>query len=101
MRILDIHTHKPAPRPEAVVAVSPESFLPLEGQAYSVGIHPWDTVSEISPDLWLRLENACGDSQVLAVGECGIDLLKGDLCSDRCRCFVVRQNLRNRCASLL
>ncbi len=77
MRILDIHTHKPAPRPEAVVAVSPESFLPLEGQAYSVGIHPWDTVSEISPDLWLRLENACGDSQVLAVGECGIDLLKG------------------------
>ena len=46
-RILDIHTHRPAPQPEALVCVSPADFNPVEGQFYSVGIHPWETHGEI------------------------------------------------------
>lgn len=75
--ILDIHTHHPAPRPEAVVCVSPDQFSPMEGQLYSVGIHPWLTTGEIPDEMWEALEKVAGHPQVVAIGECGIDLVKG------------------------
>ncbi len=75
--ILDIHTHHPAPCPGAVVCVTPEEFNPLEGQLYSVGIHPWSTLDDISEDTWAQLEQAAAHPQVVAIGECGIDLVKG------------------------
>lgn len=76
-RILDIHTHHKAPQPEAVVAVSPAEFNPVAGQIYSVGIHPWHTMETVSDKEWQLLENACRHPQVAAIGECGIDLMKG------------------------
>ena len=75
--ILDIHTHHPAPQPEAVVSVSPDMFNPIEGQLYSVGIHPWLTCDDIPDELWEKLEEAVRHPQVVAIGECGIDLVKG------------------------
>ena len=50
--ILDIHTHHPAPQPNAVVCVSPDDFNPIENQLYSVGIHPWKTADALSDDIW-------------------------------------------------
>lgn len=75
--ILDIHTHHPAPCPGAVVCVTPEEFNPLEGQLYSVGIHPWVTLDDVSDETWNQLERAASHPQVVALGECGIDLVKG------------------------
>lgn len=75
--ILDIHTHHPAPRPEAVVCVRPDEFAPVEGQLYSVGIHPWLTAEGVPESLWEALEQTAGHPQVVAIGECGIDLVKG------------------------
>lgn len=77
MKIIDIHTHHPAPQPEAVICVSPEDFNPMEGQLYSVGIHPWATTGSIPEELWETLEAAAMHPQVVAIGECGIDLVKG------------------------
>lgn len=76
-RILDIHTHHPAPQPEGIIAVSPADFNPLPGQLYSVGIHPWDTVEEVPAEMWTKLEESVRHPQVVAIGECGVDLLKG------------------------
>lgn len=76
-RILDIHTHRPAPQPGALVSVSPHGFSPVEGQFYSVGIHPWDTCGVIPEETWELLEKVCAHPQVLAIGECGIDKTKG------------------------
>lgn len=76
-RILDIHTHRPAPQPEALVCVSPADFNPEERQFYSVGIHPWETHSGISGETWELFEKVCTHPQVLAIGECGIDKMKG------------------------
>lgn len=75
--IIDIHTHHTAPQPEALISVSPENFNPIPNQFYSVGIHPWETNNEISEDSWKLFEETCRHPQVLAVGECGIDLVKG------------------------
>lgn len=75
--ILDIHTHHPAPQPNALVCSSPEDFSPVEGQLYSVGIHPWETSDEITDETWSLLESVCANPQVAAIGECGIDQTKG------------------------
>lgn len=76
-RCLDIHTHHPAPQPLGVVAVTVEEFTPIEGQLYSVGIHPWTTMSAPSLALWNEFERIATMPQVVAIGECGIDKLKG------------------------
>ncbi len=75
MRILDIHTHKPAPRPEALVCVAPENFSPAEGQLYSVGVHPWDE-ADPAPRLD-ALAALASRPEVAAIGEAGLDLAKG------------------------
>lgn len=75
--ILDIHTHHAAPRPEAVISVTPLEFNPLSRQFYSVGIHPWDTAEAPSGEMWQRLETAALSDSAVAIGECGIDTLKG------------------------
>ncbi len=72
---LDIHTHNLKAR-NAIISVSP-SFSPDEGKIYSVGIHPWDT-AEVLPSDWpdMLLRKAQLPS-VVAVGETGLDKLKG------------------------
>lgn len=77
IRCLDIHTHHPAPQPEGVVNVSPSGFSPLEGQWYSLGIHPWATDNEILPIEWENFERLARRQEVVAIGECGIDKIKG------------------------
>ncbi len=75
MLLLDIHTHHPAPQPQAVISVSPRDFSPVEGQLYSVGLHPWD--GEPSPEDLALLDEVAAHQQVVAIGECGVDPLKG------------------------
>lgn len=71
--ITDIHTH--ALRLGAVVAAEPLTELAADSYIYSMGIHPWHTVPP-RHDFTL-LEKLCGDPRIVAVGECGIDRLKG------------------------
>ena len=75
--ILDIHTHKDAPQPKGVISCRPGEFNPVDGQFYSVGIHPWDIAAGVTPDTWGQLKEALSHPQVVALGECGIDIPKG------------------------
>lgn len=87
--ILDIHTHHLPPegmavtglclkgdgsdRAENIISENPTRF-------FSVGIHPWDVSDcegECSDRLWERLSNLAGLANVVAIGECGIDLHEG------------------------
>lgn len=77
IRCLDIHTHHPAPRPLAVVNTTPDGFNPLEGQFYSIGIHPWLTTDNPSEEEWKLFEKLAMHPAVVAIGECGIDKFKG------------------------
>lgn len=74
--MLDIHTHKGAPQPEGVVSLRGEEEL-LPGQLYSIGLHPWDTAGEDLPLLRQHIERLAERPQVVAIGEAGIDTLRG------------------------
>lgn len=75
MEILDIHTHHAAPDYRAVVSIkSGEDLTLLDHQAYSIGFHPWDHSDNPSEEEWERLERLAARPEILAIGECGIDL---------------------------
>lgn len=73
--IIDIHTHN-SHSDNAIISLSPQSFYPLPSHYYSVGIHPWDSVCATTCDIEL-LQNAASHPQVVAIGETGIDRLRG------------------------
>ena len=77
IRCLDIHTHHEAPQPLAVISATPDTFSPVEGQLYSLGIHPWETNSMPNKEDWRKFEELASLPCVVAIGECGIDKLKG------------------------
>lgn len=79
IRCLDIHTHHTAPQPLGVVSTSVSDFSPIEGQLYSLGIHPWTTDEMPSAGDWSRFEEMAALPNIVAIGECGIDKLKGGL----------------------
>lgn len=74
--ILDLHTHRPTPYPEGIISVSPEELPDISGvQAYSVGYHPWSLpISGISEEQIRILEKCAERQDVVAIGECGVDL---------------------------
>lgn len=76
-QILDIHTHHAPPQDEALVCITPDNCDILEVQWYSVAIHPWLTASPIASASWESLERLASMPNVKAIGECGIDKLKG------------------------
>ena len=73
--IKDIHTHRIDAR-EAVISVNPWEFNPVEGLYYSVGIHPWQVGRATDAD-FDRLAECARSDNILMIGECGIDKLRG------------------------
>lgn len=72
--ITDFHTHTPC-KPGAIINLSPGDDRP-GGFYYSVGIHPWDSEG-VTPEMWRQLEADAAAPEVIAIGECGIDKLRG------------------------
>lgn len=73
--LLDIHTHDKSRFKEAIINISPDEQL-IDGALHSVGIHPWHTIN-ISPSTINRLNILAANPQVVAIGETGLDALKG------------------------
>lgn len=77
----DIHTHHPAPQPEGIISLSiiPDNTASIslqQGQTYSLGLHPWDT-TDLDDSYFSTLESFASLPNVAAIGECGLDRLKG------------------------
>lgn len=75
--ILDIHSHHTVPYPNGVVNILDGRLPSVEAQLFSVGIHPWDTTEEVPESVFEGLELLAARPDVVAIGECGIDTLKG------------------------
>ena len=86
--IVDVHTHNPEAC-DAIINASFSSFQPEQGKVYSVGVHPWDTVADV--DLVL-LDEVAGKAEVVAIGECGFDLLRGGDIDTQTR--IIRHHVR-------
>ena len=80
MEITDIHTHLLPQKPgSALVCIGcgPIPDVAAEQEhVFSAGLHPWDVTGN-DEDSFRKLEELIANPQVLAVGECGFDTLKG------------------------
>ena len=81
---MDFHTHNlQAPPGTAIVCLplevlrQPTLFQPVKGGLYSVGIHPWWTAEANVEALLTPLQQLLKHPQVVALGECGLDRLRG------------------------
>lgn len=85
----DIHCHSSI-GPDRVTSIEPDFEITTEvGQAwYSVGIHPWNTVQPIADEMFEKLEEIAADNRVVAIGECGLDALRGGESEIQEECFV-------------
>lgn len=77
---LDFHTHsmRHADREDVVEIVSVHLGKDKKQRKYfTVGLHPWWTEQVVSPEQRVRLEELLSDPHCLAMGEMGLDKLKG------------------------
>lgn len=85
MEIVDFHTHNlDAPPGKAIIniplewMIEPTRFNPRPNALYSAGIHPWWTGDLVQVEAMLKsLSTLLAHPQVVAVGECGLDTLRG------------------------
>lgn len=74
--IVDIHTHR-LDACRALISVDPRLFAPQPGKWYAVGFHPWHDVDMRSDSDFSLLEQVARHHQVIAIGETGMDSLRG------------------------
>lgn len=75
---IDIHSHDIYPDTDKIINLNYDQDI-LEDGYYSIGIHPWKT-DNIKFDIKsaiTKLKEKASDNRIIAIGECGIDKLKG------------------------
>lgn len=80
MEKLDIHTHNPNPDWPAIIHLEARagmSAVPEGSRLYSLGIHPWEAGGDDTEARLQSIERLAGDERVRAIGECGLDRLRG------------------------
>jgi TatD DNase family protein len=74
----NIHTHTSLQPETEILSLSPEQLSTDTHVVYaSVGIHPWNLTLEHSEHQWEALCQSVKDKRTIAIGECGLDKLKG------------------------
>ncbi len=77
MEIRDIHTHLLPQEPGTALVCIGSGPLPApQGHWFSVGLHPWDVTGD-DEKILQSIGEMAQNPQVLAIGECGFDTLKG------------------------
>ena len=77
MEIRDIHTHLLPQEPGTALVCIGSGPLPADqGHWFSVGLHPWDVTGD-DEKILQSIGEMAQNPQVLAIGECGFDTLKG------------------------
>jgi len=79
MTYFDIHTHAIPEHPsQAIVSVNIDD-LPIakDIQFVSIGIHPWYLTEENAVDQWKTLKESVNEARIKAIGEAGLDKLRG------------------------
>lgn len=81
----DIHSHDIGRGGCAVINVSPRCELRC-GVYYSAGIHPWHITEADAAD-WVLLDAMATNEQVVAIGETGLDAVRGASAEEQEKAF--------------
>ena len=74
----NIHTHSSIFPETEILSLSPEQLPTNIHTMYaSAGIHPWELTLENANSQWEALCHSIKDKRIIAIGECGLDKLKG------------------------
>mgnify|MGYP003445421417 FL=1 len=74
----NIHTHVSTHPESEILSLAPEELSTDNRSSYaSVGIHPWTLTEENADIQWEALRESIKDKRIVAIGECGLDKLKG------------------------
>ena len=89
----NIHAHNII-GPEIVTNLDPDMEIdtPMGDAWYSVGIHPWNT-AEANENNLHQIAILAQDPRVAAIGECGIDKLKGAQISKQEHLFIAQAKI--------
>lgn len=71
----DIHTHRLDAGEDCIINLPLRTPLPESGY-FSVGVHPWDAATSTEDDME-EIERLAEHPRVIAIGETGIDKLRG------------------------
>ncbi|MGX8690101.1 MAG: TatD family hydrolase [Bacteroidaceae bacterium] len=94
--IKDIHTHLfPSEPGSALVCIGYDKSLVQAGHAFSAGLHPWQVTGEDEAAL-KAVEELLSLPQVIAVGECGLDRLKGPSAEIQEKVFIRQTELSEK-----
>lgn len=93
--IVDFHTHR-LDATAAIISVDPRRFDPHPGLYYSVGFHPWEDVTHLTGQDFDLLEQCAAHPQVVAIGETGMDRVKGGELEGQRAAFVRHLHLAHR-----
>lgn len=80
--IIDIHTHNYSPGADIIIYNPAGIEIPdyqnnIDYNFTSVGFHPWHLEERYSKEAWLDFENKSQDKEILALGEAGLDKIRG------------------------
>ena len=95
----NIHTHTSVHPESEILSLAPEELSTDNRSVYaSVGIHPW-TLTEESADIqWETLRESVKDKRIVAIGECGLDKLKGPSIALQTAVFKQEAALAENCS---
>ena len=104
MTLYDLHTHSVSSDEVDgfdtvnIVSISPELYLKtnIESISYSCGIHPWDTVRSVEQSFSL-LQKVALMENVAAIGEVGLDMLRGGSMDYQERVLRLQIELAKKC----
>lgn len=79
MNYFNIHTHQISSCPSQSITSIHATSLPIDKQIVyaSIGIHPWTLTEKNAQEQWNSLQQAVIDKRIIAIGEAGIDKIKG------------------------
>jgi len=100
LSFINLHTHrKPQSKDEIAIRnafLKAADFIESSNYYFSCGIHPWLLSSDFENDL-IHLERLIELKQVIAVGECGLDRIKGPELSIQQEVLLKHIELANQC----
>ena len=92
--ILDVHCHTvDNVKPHSIINADLHSFNPQNGQHYSIGLHPWDINHCDINEAMNAVARYSSLPSVVAIGETGIDLLKGGALHQQIDIFMQHVNI--------